>query len=141
MNALRTVDLLDSIIPISRFNKGEANKIFSEVKKNGIRIVVKNNIPECVLISPKDYQQMVEEYEDSVLLSEAEKRIAKKTKTISHQELMKRLGFTKEDLDDIDAELEQPVWKIKYTLQQERESSNPITKQLQKPPRLSSYRF
>lgn len=33
MNALRTVDLLDSIIPISRFNKGEANKIFSEVKK------------------------------------------------------------------------------------------------------------
>ncbi|EMB27362.1 type II toxin-antitoxin system Phd/YefM family antitoxin [Treponema denticola] len=106
MNALRTVDLLDSIIPISRFNKGEANKIFSEVKKNGVRIVVKNNIPECVLISPKDYQQMVEEYEDSVLLSEAEKRIAKKTKTISHQELMKRLGFTKEDLDDIDAELE-----------------------------------
>ena len=59
---------------------------------------------------------MVEEYEDSVLLSEAEKRIAKKTKTISHQELMKRLGFTKEDLDDIDAELEEPMWKIKYTL-------------------------
>ena len=27
---------------------------------------------------------------------------------------MKRLGFTKKDLDDIDAELEQPVWKIKY---------------------------
>ena len=106
MNALRTVDLLDSIIPISRFNKGEANKIFSEVKKNGVRIVVKNNVPECVLISPKDYQQMIEEYEDTVLLSEAEKRIAEKTKPISHQELIKRLGFTKEDLDDIDAELE-----------------------------------
>ena len=68
MNALRTVDLLDSIIPISRFNKGEANKIFSEVKKNGVRIVVKNNVPECVLISPKDYQQMMEAYEDTVLL-------------------------------------------------------------------------
>ncbi|MGI0518463.1 type II toxin-antitoxin system Phd/YefM family antitoxin [Treponema denticola] len=106
MNTLRTVDLLDSIIPISRFNKGEANKIFSEVKKNGVRIVVKNNVPECVLISPKDYQQMIEEYEDTVLLSEAEKRMAKKTKPISHQELMKRLEFTKEDLDDIDAELE-----------------------------------
>ena len=106
MNALRTVDLLDSIIPISRFNKGEANKIFSEVKKNGVRIVVKNNVPECVLISPKDYQQMMEAYEDTVLLSEEEKRIAEKTKPISHQELIKRLGFTKEDLDDIDAELE-----------------------------------
>ena len=106
MNALRTVDLLDSIIPISRFNKGEANKIFSEVKKNGVRIVVKNNVPECVLISPKDYQQMIEAYEDTVLLSEAEKRIAEKTKPTSHQELIKRLGFTKEDLDDIDAELE-----------------------------------
>ena len=106
MNALRTVDLLDSIIPISRFNKGEANKIFSEVKKNGVRIVVKNNVPECVLISPKDYQYMVEEYENAVLLSEAEKRMSEKTKPISHQELMKRLELTNEGLDDIDVELE-----------------------------------
>lgn len=33
MKALNTLNILDSIIPISRFNKGEANKIFSDVKK------------------------------------------------------------------------------------------------------------
>ena len=30
MLALKTANILDTIIPISRFNKGEANKIFSE---------------------------------------------------------------------------------------------------------------
>ena len=33
MNALNAVNILDSIIPISLFNKGQANKIFSDVKK------------------------------------------------------------------------------------------------------------
>ena len=42
MKALNTLNILDSIIPISRFNKGEANKIFSDVKKFGTKIVVKN---------------------------------------------------------------------------------------------------
>ena len=48
MRTLKAINILDSIIPISRFNKGEANKIFSEVKTNGLRIFVKNNVPECV---------------------------------------------------------------------------------------------
>ena len=61
MTALNTVNVLDSIIPISLFNKGQANKIFSEVKKFGTRIVVKNNVPECILMSPQSYQQMMEE--------------------------------------------------------------------------------
>ena len=41
MNALNAVNVLDSIIPISQFNKGQANKIFSDVKKFGTKIVVK----------------------------------------------------------------------------------------------------
>ena len=59
MNALNTVNVLDSIIPISQFNKGQANKIFSEVKKAGTKIVIKNNVPECILMSPQNYQQMM----------------------------------------------------------------------------------
>ena len=70
MRALNTVDVLDSIVPISRFNKGEANKIFSDVKKYGTRIVVKNNVPECVLMSPQSFQNMIEEYEDAILDTE-----------------------------------------------------------------------
>ncbi|MGI5077238.1 type II toxin-antitoxin system Phd/YefM family antitoxin [Treponema maltophilum] len=106
MNVLRTANLLNALVPISRFNKGEANKIFGEVKAGGIRIVMKNNVPECVLISPNDYQNMIEEYENALLLAAAEKRMVSKSKAISHEELMKKIGVTENDLDNIDVEFE-----------------------------------
>jgi len=107
MLALRTANILESMIPISRFNKGEANKIFAEVKSKGTRIVVKNNVPECVLMSPKDYQALMEEYENAILLAEAEKRASENDKPISHEELLKKFGLTDENLDDIEVEIEQ----------------------------------
>ena len=106
MKALRAVNILDSIIPISRFNKGEANKIFTEVKNSGLRIVVKNNVPECVLISPKDYQKMVEEYEDLKLIALAEKRLADNAAPISQENMLKSLGLTQSDLDGVEVEVE-----------------------------------
>ena len=106
MNALRTVNILNSIIPISRFNKGEANKIFSDVKKFGTRIVVKNNVPECVLMSPKDYQEMMEEYENALLFAEAQKRLSNNATPISQSDLMKDLELTEEDLNDVEVDLE-----------------------------------
>lgn len=106
MRTLKAINILDSIIPISRFNKGEANKIFAEVKDKGIRIVVKNNVPECVLISPDEYQKMIEDYEDMKLLALAEKRLADDAAPISHKEMLKKLGLTESDLDGAEVELE-----------------------------------
>jgi len=106
MNAMNTVNLLDSIIPISQFNKGQANKIFSEVKKFGTKIVVKNNVPECVLLSPQNYQRMMEEYEDAILSAEAEKRLSKKVEYISNNDVMKEFGLEPSDLDDVEVNLE-----------------------------------
>ena len=106
MNALNTVNVLDSIIPISQFNKGQANKIFSDVKKVGTKIVVKNNVPECILMSPQNYQQMMEEYEDAILAAEAVKRLSQKTKYISQDDAMKEFGLTASDLDDVEVNLE-----------------------------------
>lgn len=103
MKALNTLNILDSIIPISRFNKGEANKIFSDVKKFGTKIVVKNNVPECILMSPQSYQQMMEEYEDAILAAEASKRLSENT---TQDNLMKKFGLTESDLDDIEVNLE-----------------------------------
>ena len=105
MRTLKAINILDSVIPISRFNKGEANKIFAEVKDKGIRIVVKNNVPECVLISPEEYQKMIEDYEDMKLLVLAEKRLNDKAAPISHNEMLKKLGLTESDLDGVKAEL------------------------------------
>lgn len=106
MKALSAVNVLDSIIPISLFNKGQANKIFSDVKKFGTKIVVKNNVPECVLISPQNYQRMMEEYEDAILAAEAEKRLSKKAKYASHKDVMKKFGLSDSDLDDVEVNLE-----------------------------------
>ena len=106
MNALNTVNVLDSIIPISQFNKGQASKIFSDVKKVGTKIVVKNNVPECILMSPQNYQQMMEEYEDAILAAEAVKRLSQKTKYIRQDDVMKEFGLTDSDLDDVEVNLE-----------------------------------
>ncbi len=46
--------------PITAFNRGQAGKIFSNVKQSGMTVVMKNNEPECVLLSPADYNALVE---------------------------------------------------------------------------------
>ena len=106
MNAVNSINILDSIIPISRFNKGEANRIFTEVKNDGIRIVVKNNTPECVLISPKDYQALIEQYEDALLFAEANNRLSKNVGYISHDDVLNDLNINEQDLENIDIEVE-----------------------------------
>ena len=106
MNAVNSINILNSIVPISRFNKGEANRIFTEVKNDGIRIVVKNNTPECVLISPKDYQALVERYEDALLMAEANNRLANNVGYISHHDILNDLNINEQDLENIDIELE-----------------------------------
>ena len=52
-------NVLNMIVPISRFNKGEANKIFEEVKKDGVKIVLKNNQPIGVIMTPEMYESLV----------------------------------------------------------------------------------
>ena len=60
-DALTATKMLKSFVPISRFNKGEAGKIIEEVKRDGIKVVVKNNAPECVMITVEDYDHLVED--------------------------------------------------------------------------------
>jgi len=60
LDRLPPPEALDAIVPISRFNKGEANRIFEEVRQSGFKIVVKNNSPACVLIEPGHYRRWME---------------------------------------------------------------------------------
>jgi len=84
---------------VSRFNKGEASKIFDEVSKTGIKIAVKNNKPACVLLSPERYESLLEEIEDLELMMEVEKRLEKNELTTSFQEVLAKNGMTEEDLE------------------------------------------
>ena len=72
----------------------------------GTKIVVKNNVPECILMSPQNYQQMMEEYEDAILAAEAVKRLSQKIKYISQDDVMKEFDLTASDLDDVEVNLE-----------------------------------
>ena len=58
-DALTATKMLKGFVPISRFNKGEAGKIIEEVKRDGIKIIVKNNAPEFVIITVEDYDRLV----------------------------------------------------------------------------------
>lgn len=60
-DALTATKMLNSFVPISRFNKGEAGKIIEEVKRDGIKVIVKNNAPECVMLTVEAYDKLVQE--------------------------------------------------------------------------------
>ena len=108
MNNMSVVGMMNSMVPITRFNKGEATKIFEEVEMAGTKIVVKNNKPACVLISPSQYESLMEMLSDYMLYTEAENRMANNNsdENISHEDLMKELDITQDDLDAVDVEIE-----------------------------------
>ncbi|MBS3975594.1 MAG: type II toxin-antitoxin system Phd/YefM family antitoxin [Syntrophomonadaceae bacterium] len=99
---------MDAIVPITRFNRGEASKIFDEVNARGVKIVLKNNVPACVLVQPERYEEMVEALNDYALFFEAERRTkaSGSDQTIPSETVLKHLGISKEDLQDIEVEIE-----------------------------------
>lgn len=109
MDQLSTIGMMKKIVPITRFNKGEANKIFDEVQSTGTKIVMKNNRPACVLMSPEQYEALIERLSDYLLLAEADRRMAvnQDAENISHEDMMRSLGVTREDLDAVDVEIEE----------------------------------
>ena len=98
----------DHIVPITRFNKGEANKIFDEVSRDGFLYVVKNNQVKCILISPEAYDKLFEEMEDYYDAKMAQERLtAYADKTISMAEMAAKCNIAPEDLESVpDVEIE-----------------------------------
>lgn len=108
LNNISISNVVNSLVPISRFNKGEASKIFEEVKETGFKIVLKNNSPACVLLTPEAYEELLETLENYRLFIEAEKRMekAKTEDFIPVDEVMQELGIKESDLEGKDVDLE-----------------------------------
>ena len=108
MNILQAGNIQSDLIPITRFNKGEAGKIFDEVNKKGVCVVVKNNKPACILVSPDRYELLLEHIEDKILLEEAEKRMANRNpnEDLSYEQVLDDLKIDESDLDEIDVDLD-----------------------------------
>ena len=95
---------ITNTISISLFNRGLAGKVFEDVKKCGAKVVMKNNAPECVLLSPDEYIKLMDEVNDARLLTLASERMANYdiNKTVSEDDVMKELGITADELADAD---------------------------------------
>lgn len=108
---LREISLnntFDAVVPISRFNRGEANKIFDEVRESGCKVVMKNNTAACVLLTPERFKAMMDMIEDQALLAVAEARIEYSgEKMRSFEDVLAIDGLSLSDVDSFeDVEIE-----------------------------------
>ncbi len=108
MSQMSIMEMMKAMVPITRFNKGEASRIFDEVESSGIKIVMKNNKPACILMSPEQYESLMEMLSDYILLEEAKKRTENmdETQLISQEEMLHDLGISQEELDDVQVDIE-----------------------------------
>lgn len=104
------MNLTNKLIPISRFNKGEAGKIFEGLAKEQYQLVVKNNSATAVIMSPEYYDELMEELDDLRLAVVAFERMASGIgETVSAEEVLARAGITPEMIaatPDIELDLE-----------------------------------
>ena len=98
MNAL--VNTMNNLISVSDFNKGEAGKIFASVKESNIaKLVLRRNEPECVLMSPRNYIEMVQELENLRDYKLAMERIEKCKKTYNMESVLKQNNISQAEIE------------------------------------------
>lgn len=96
---------MSDLVAISDFNKGEAGHIFQTIKKTKkAKLVLRRNEPECVLISPERYEEIMNELEDLRDYKLAVERTISmnENECISYEEVLDSLNINKEDLEKID---------------------------------------
>ena len=95
---------INRTLSISLFNRGLAGQIFSEVRRTGAKVVMKNNTAECVLLSPEEYVSLMDEVNDARLTALAMKRLENITDStlVSAETVNSELGISEDDLADAD---------------------------------------
>lgn len=104
-----TTDVLNSLISITQFNKGQASKIFDRLRTERQLVVLKNNAPSAVILSPEEYERLAEIEEDYQLLLLAQQRIANSNmeRTVTFNDAMVDLGISENELNEAeDVEIE-----------------------------------
>lgn len=102
-----TANILQNLIPITQFNKGQASKIFDRLSRLSTEkklIVLKNGEPSAVILSPREYERLIEIEEDYILLAEANKRIdeSRDEGMVSFDTIMADLNISENELLDVE---------------------------------------
>lgn len=97
-----TTDVLNSLISITQFNKGQASKIFDRLRTERQLVVLKNNTPSAVILSPEEYERLAKIEEDYLLLLLAQQRIANgdMEHTVTFNDAMVNLGISETELNE-----------------------------------------
>ncbi len=94
-----SVNILNSLVPITQFNRGQASRIFDRLHTEDQLVVLKNNQPAAVILSPAEFTRLSEIEEDYALLLEATRRLANNTAPVTPMnEVLKELGIREEEL-------------------------------------------
>ena len=94
-----TADILDSLVPITQFNRGQASRIFDRLHNENQLIVLKNNQPAAIILSPSEFQRLSKIEEDYTLLLEATRRLKENSSsTSSREEVMSELNISEAEL-------------------------------------------
>ena len=95
------VSAIKNTVPISQFNRGLAGQIFSDVRKTGAKVVMKNNEAEVVLLPPAEYVELMDMMNDYELLTIALERVEHydPASLISEEEMDHELAITQEEFD------------------------------------------
>lgn len=103
-----SANMINKLVPISDFNKGQASKIFDRLGKEKSLVVLKNNSPSAVILSPEEYSRLVEIEENYMLYVEAQARMARTDQEyVSYEDALKQLGIDEEKLkvaEDVEVE-------------------------------------
>jgi len=93
----------EQYVPISRFSTESADAIFDEVRSCGCKVVTRDSLPTCVLLTPERFDELMELIEDAWLGTLVEERLKHSSGvTIPAEEVYARLGLSPSSDDDGD---------------------------------------
>lgn len=100
----QTAHFLNKLVPITQFNRGQASKIFDRLQIEDQLVVLKNNQPTAVILSPEEFARLSEIEEDYAFLLDAANRLEKNgdRPTISMRQVMQEFGISEQDLINTD---------------------------------------
>lgn len=52
-------NLLNNLVSVTMFNQGQASKIFNRLHDEKQIVVLKNNVPTAILLSPDEYDRLL----------------------------------------------------------------------------------
>ena len=101
MNFIKQIS--NRTVSISDFNRGLAGRIFDDVKSNGSKVVLKNNTPECVLLSPEEYSRLMDEVEDArdLMLAKSRLESINEIEVISKEDIEEAFKINFDDIEPL----------------------------------------